>query len=90
MPIIKVQRLPGKKLNVRRLQAELCYYYPQYTLEAARRLSARDVFLLLREARRKEAVHYYNLTQIAAAPHSKKGAMVRKLSERYKDVINNG
>jgi hypothetical protein len=78
----------GKKFNARALLAELCYYYPQYSLAAARRLPAKDVMLLLNTARKKDAERYYNFTQIAAAPHTKKGSGVKSLSKRYRRAMN--
>lgn len=90
MAIIPVASVPKKKVNARALLAELCWYYPQYTLAAARKLPARDVVLLLKTARRKESERYFNLTQIAAAPHTKKGSGVKKLSSRYEKAAKDG
>lgn len=90
MAIIPVAKVPRKKVNALELLAELCYYYPQYSLAAARRLPAKDVMLLLRVARRKKAEEYFNLTQIAAAPHTRKGSGVAKLSKRYSKVAKDG
>lgn len=83
MARIEVAKLPQKKVNARRLLAELCYHYPQYSLAAARRLPAKDVMLLLKTAKQLKAAEYHNLTQIAAAPHTKKGAGVKRLSSKY-------
>lgn len=90
MAIIPVASAPRKKVNARELLAELCFFYPQYTLAAARRLPAKDVMLLLRIARKKKAEEYLNLTQIAAAPHTIKGSGVKTLSNRYSKVVNDG
>lgn len=90
MAIIQVASVPKKKVNARELLAELCFYYPQYTLAAARRLPARDVMLLLRTARKKKAEEYFNLTQIAAAPQTKNGRGVKKLSSRYSKIVKDG
>jgi len=92
MARIEVQKVvsQSKKLNARALLAELCYYYPQYTLAAARRLPARDVVLLLKTARKKDSERYLNLTQIAAAPHTKKGQGVKKLLKRYERGAKDG
>lgn len=83
MARIAVTSVPKKKVKARELLAELCFFYPQYTLAAARRLPAKDVMLLLRMAHRKRAEDYFNLTQIAAAPQTKKGSGVKRLSSRY-------
>ena len=90
MARIEVAAIPKKKVNARALLAELCYFYPQYTLAAARRLPAKDVMLLLKTAHKKQAEEYYNLTQIAAAPHTRKGSGVKRLSGRYQKVARDG
>ncbi len=87
MAIIQVATVPKKPVKALQLLAELCYYYPQYTLADARRLPAKDVLLLIKTARKKQAEEYLNLTQIAAAPHTRKGVGVKKLSDRYSRVI---
>ncbi len=66
--------------------ALLCYYFPQYTLEEAAELSFRDVQLLIHTAQKMEAARMYNLTQIAAAPHTKKMVNVKKLSDYFKKL----
>lgn len=88
MAIIEVAKVPKKKVDVRDLLAELCWYYPQYTLAIANKLPAKDVKLLLKMAQRKEAEKYYNLVQIASAPHTRGGQGVKKLSEAYKKATN--
>ena len=87
MARIRVQKLPEKKLSARQLLAEFCYLYPQYSYEAARRMPAKDVMLLLKTARRKQSEKYFYYMQIAAAPHTKKGSGVKKLSEKFKQDI---
>lgn len=88
MAVIKAASIPHKKLNSRRLLAELCYHYPQYTLAAARRLPAKDVMLLMNVAKKKQAEHYLHLTQIVTAPHTKNGKGVKQLSGKYKAVLD--
>jgi hypothetical protein len=90
MATIQVAPVPKKKVKALDLLAELCYFYPQYTLAEARRLPAKDVLLLLKVAHKKKAEEYLNLTQIAAAPHTRKGAGVKKLSTRYSRVATDG
>lgn len=84
----KVGAAKGKKFSAEELLAEVCYHYPQYTLDEAARLSYRRVQLLLRVAKKQEAIRMYNLTQIVAAPHTKKGEGVKKLSEHFKKIAN--
>lgn len=76
-----------QKISNRELWATVCYYYPQYTLREAKKLSARDIRLLLKIANQKEAEKMLQLTQIASAPHTKKGQGVKQLTEYYKKQI---
>jgi len=72
----------------RELYAEVCYFYPQYTLQDVARLPARDITLLLKVARKQKAIEMFNLVQIVAAPHTKKGQGVKQLSEHFKKESN--
>ena len=86
MARIKVQRVDGgkdNKLSKRELYATVCYHYPQYKLKQVEKMSARDVKLLLSTAQKQEAVKMYNLTAIAAAPHSKRQTNVKKLLDHF-------
>lgn len=91
---IEVAKLPGSTLGKSKtdddLIATLCYFYPQYTYAQAEKLSYKRIASLLRVAHKQEAIKYKNLTQIAAAPHSKKGAAVKKLLTHYDKIIKNG
>jgi hypothetical protein len=64
----------------------VCYFYPQYTLETASLLTNAEVTALLVQADKQKAIDYLNLALIAAAPHSKKGAMVNKLVKQYRKI----
>lgn len=83
---IKAQSIhpTGNQTSKRELWATVCYYYPQYTLAEASKLSARDIKLLLRVAEKQKAQDKYDMTQIVAAPHTKKGSGVKKLTEHFK------
>lgn len=85
MARIKVAKVQtsAKKQSKRELYATVCYYYPQYKLEDAQSLPARDIILLINTAKRREAAYLYNLTAIAAAPHSKKMSEVKKLLNHF-------
>lgn len=85
MATVKAQRVSsgGGEFKKRDLYATVCYYYPQYTLKQAALLKARDLNLLIRTARRLQAIQNLELTQIVAAPHTEKGKGVKKLIERY-------
>lgn len=68
------------------LITRVCYFYPQYDLESAQRLTDAQVTALLLQAEKQRAIEFYNQTLIAAAPHSKKGKLVDKLIKQYKKV----
>ncbi len=68
--------------------AEVCYFYPQYTLEEVQALPLRDVSLLLKVARKQEAKKMYELLQIVSAPHTKKGQGVKQLEKYFKGLID--
>lgn len=70
-------------MSKRDLYATVCYYYPQYDLQSASQLPARDMILLINTAKRRESAYLYNLTAIAAAPHSKKMSEVKKLLNHF-------
>ena len=83
-----VSQVTGQKITKREMWATVAYHYPQYTLEEASKLSARDIKLLLRVARKIKSQDKYDFTQIAAAPHTKKGVGVKKLTEYFRKEIN--
>lgn len=68
------------------LLTRVCYFYPQYTLEDVEKLTDSQVTALLLQAEKQRAIGFYNLTLIAAAPHSKKGKLVEKLIKQYKKM----
>lgn len=68
------------------LLTRVCYFYPQYTLEAAEELTNAQVTALLMQAEKQKAIEYYNHTLITAAPQSKKGALVNKLIKQYRKI----
>ena len=74
------------EIDVVDLITRVCYFYPQYTLEAAQELTNSQVAALLIQAEKQRAIELYNHVLIAAAPHSKKGAMVEKLIKQYKKI----
>lgn len=65
----------------------VCYFYPQYTLKTAELLTDSQVMALLLQAEKQRAIGLYNLTLIAAAPHSKKGKLVEQLIKQYKKIV---
>lgn len=69
------------------LLTRVCYFYPQYDLESVQKLTNSQVTALLLQAEKQKAIEYYNLTLIAASPHSKKGKLVDKLIKQYKKIV---
>ena len=74
------------RTSLRELYATVCYYYPQYKLDEVQRMPARNIYLLIRTAMKIEAQKMYNLTAIAAAPHSEKQRNVKKLLTHFEKV----
>jgi len=91
--VIKVAKVSGNR-NTRhdtlRTLATLCYYYPAYTLQMARQIPHIHVLIMISQARRLEAKKNFDLTQIVAAPHTKKGGGVKKLADNFKGITKNG
>ena len=81
---VKPVSVVPKRESLRELYALVCWYYPQYTLKDVQNLPGRDVQLLLKTASKMEARQYLALTQIAAAPHTKKGQGVKNLITEFK------
>lgn len=86
MAEIEVAKIPKKEATKRSLYARVCYFYPQYTLKEVADMPQRDVLLLLKTADQIEAVRMLNLVQISAAPHTKKGAGVKKLTAHFRKI----
>lgn len=64
----------------------ICYFYPQYNIETAQKLTHMQATALLLQAEKQRAITFYNLTLIASAPHTKKGKGVEKLTKEYKKI----
>lgn len=88
MARVRAQKVPSQapKTSKRELYALVCLNYPQYTLKTAAELPYRDIVLLLKVAQKQDALKMYNLVQIVAAPHTKKGQGIKKLSEHFKKM----
>lgn len=87
MKVLKAQTLPKREIKSEDLLTLFCLYFPQYKYHEARLLPYKRLIKMLTVAQKQEARKYYELTQIAAAPHTKKGSGVKKLLDRYKKVI---
>lgn len=92
MAEIEVQKVPAssKRGSKRELYARVCYLYPQYKLQDVEKMPNRDVLLLLKVANQVEALKMLNLVQISAAPHTKKGAGIKKLTTHFKRIAKDG
>lgn len=88
MARVRAQKVPSQapKTSKRELYALVCLNYPQYTLQDAAKLPYRDIILLLKTAQKQDALKMYNLVQIVAAPHTKKGQGIKKLAEHFKKM----
>ena len=81
------EAIDRKPLSKRETWARVCYHYPQYTLESVASLPVRDLRLLLKVAEKIEAERNYELVQIIASPHTKKGKGVKDLTDHYKKIM---
>lgn len=90
MAVIRPKRVDngGRGITKRELYATVCYFYPQYTLKDVQAMPYRDVRLLMKMAQRQQASYFYNMTLIAQAPHSKKQANVKKLTDHFKKTAD--
>lgn len=87
MKAIKAQKVPKSEISVNDLLARFCYSFPQYTFAQAQRLPYRRVVQMLKVARKEEARKMYELMQVVAAPHSRKGSGIKKVLEYYKGIM---
>lgn len=90
MAKIEVQKVPKKKTSVtdaQRTLGTLCYYYPQYTYNEARKLPYKRVVMLLNIAHERQGMHYHHLLSIAVATNAK-SRHVSKLSNYFKGMMN--
>lgn len=78
----------SREVSNREIWARVCFFYPQYTLQEASKLPRRDINLLLRTAEKIQAERFYELTQITAAPHTKKGQGVKQLTDYFRKKID--
>jgi hypothetical protein len=87
MAVIRAQKVPKKILSPEDTLAKFCYYFPQYTYENARKLPYKRIVKMLEVAAKEQASVFHQLTQIVAAPHTKRGSGVNKLLKHYERVI---
>jgi len=88
VPVIKAQPVPKSKnssSSVEDTLALFCFYFPQYTYAQSKRMPYKRVARMLRIAERERARFLYDLTNIAAAPHTHKGQGVKKMLNYFKE-----
>jgi hypothetical protein len=85
-PLYEPKAEEDSEAEVVDLITRVCYFYPQYTLETAQNLTNSQVMALLLQAEKQRAIELYNYALIAAAPHTKKGELVKTLTKQYKKI----
>lgn len=84
---IKVQKVPKREVSIDDTIIKFCLYFPQYKYHEARKLPFVRVVKMLKVAERERAFLLFQLTNIAAAPHTKKGSGVKRLLDIFKRVF---
>lgn len=88
MATIQAKKVPQKKVESDSLLALFCFYFPQYTLEQARKLPYKQIRLMIGVAQKELARQRYELVQIVAAPHTQKGRGVRALLQHFRSLAD--
>lgn len=88
MTVVKVQKIPKHEISFDIILSKFCYYYPQYKYHEARKLPFKRITTMLNVAHKERAEMYFELVQIASAPHTKNGIGVKRLLDRYKQIID--
>ena len=87
MPTFKAKQVPQKIVSAEDILCRFCYHFPQYTYIQARELPYKRVKKMLEIAKKEQAQLMIYLTHIVTAPHTKKGAGVKKLLNSFKEII---
>jgi hypothetical protein len=87
MAVIKLKKIPKKEETIDDILARFCYHFPQYKYHEAKKMPFFRIKQMLSVAIKEDAKKMYNLTRIVAAPHTKKGGGVKKLSNHFKKII---
>ena len=85
--IIKVQKVPKKSEPVEDIIARFCCYYPQYKFHEARKLPFMRIKQMLKVWEKDYARKMINLVEIISAPHTKNGSGIRKVIDKYKNIL---
>jgi len=83
-----VEEIENSETDIVDLITRVCYFYPQYNLETAQKLTNAQVTALLVQVEKQRAINLYNHTLIAAAPYTKKGKLVEKLIKQYRKIFD--
>lgn len=84
--VIKVQKIPQKKIPPSDVIAKFCYHYQQYTFAQARKLPYNRIQQMLKVATQEQAKIMITLVEVVSAPHAKDGG--RSLRENLNAIIN--
>lgn len=87
MPTFTPKKVPKKPFSSEDILSLFCYKFPQYTYLEAQKLPFTRILKMLKAAKKEDARFMHELTEIVAAPHTKKGEGVKKMLEYYKEVI---
>lgn len=88
MAVIKVQKIPKKKIKAEDVLSTFCYHFPQYKYHEAKKLPYKRILQMLRVAKKEHTKKMLDLLSIISAPHSKNGSQVKKLSDHFNDILN--
>lgn len=81
------QKVPKKIISSEDQLMLFCYKFSRYTFAQARKMPYTRILKMLKAARKEDARRMFEITQIVAAPHSKKGELIKKMLEYYKDIM---
>ena len=73
-----------RELNTLEVYAQICYFYPAYTLGEASELSPKTIKVLLETAKRQRAIENMNQLRIVTAPNAKDKGYGKKLYNEFK------
>lgn len=88
MVVIHAQKIPHKELDPEDILATFCFHFQQYSYLDAKRMPFKRILQMLKIAEKERAKVMYDLTQIASAPHTKKGSGVKKLLDHFKKIMD--
>ncbi len=87
MPKIRAQKIPQKEIDADEIIMRFCYYFPHYSYKRAKKMPFIRIIKMLKVADKERATFLFELTQIAAGPHTKDGEGVKDLLSKYESII---